>query len=210
MGGAGWEASRGDRTAGATLVGVGILIPIGMLHHPTHVEASMLSPIHGVLILLLIGGAFGFAHVAVRLGGSRPAVLAGAVSYALSVVANLLAGLVNGFVVPRLHAAGSAGDQLGLLWILNQTLAEFAVLSCGAALLLWGVALLRAEGTPSRILGLAGIAAGAVPAVLLLVGAMRMDVGGALLAYGLQAMWGALAGAALLSGRFEGAQSQRG
>lgn len=188
---------EGDRPAGAALVGAGILIPLAMLHHPTHVSAALLTPIHGLLIALLLATACAFAHLALRLGIARPPVLCGALLYGVSLVANLLAATINGFVVPRLAEAGATG-AFAALWAMNQALAELAVLTAGTALLLWGWAAARQGALWPRTLLVAGAALGALPALLLLFGAISMDVQGALVTYGAQALWGALAGAALL------------
>lgn len=197
----GTEAEVGDRIAGTILLVTGVLIPFGMLHHPTHVTASHLSPLHGALIALLLGSAYGFAHLVLRLGIIRPHVLGGVVLYSISVVANLLAGTINGFVVPRLAAIGPSSGDLALLWEVNQALVQVAVITAGTALILWGTAFAAREDVLSRVIFVAGIVLGAVPAALLLAGVIRMDVNGALLAYASQASWGALVGWLLLGGR---------
>lgn len=143
---------------------------------------------------------YGFAHLALRLGIARPLVLGGAVLYGVSALANLLAGTTNGFVVPRLASDRVFPGQIELLWEMNQALVELAVLTGGTALVLWGSAFSRHEGALARLIFFAGLPMGAVPPALLLAGVIRMDLHGALLAYGLQAVWGALVGWALLRG----------
>jgi hypothetical protein len=170
-----------------------VLIPFGMLHHPTDVDAQLLSPLHAALILLLLGTAYGFAHMVLRLGIARPSVLGGAMLFGFSVETNLMAGLVNGFAVPGL-AAGDSADQIRTLWEINQALVAFAAVSGGAAILLWGIAFWTATGMLARVIAVSAVLLGAVPAVFVGAGIIRMDVQGALLAYGSHAICGALVG----------------
>ena len=65
--------------------------------------------------------------------------------------------------------------------------------------------LARWSGLEARAIGLAGLAAGAVPPALLLTGALDMDVAGAFLVYAVQATWGAGVGLHLLRRRAAGA-----
>lgn len=190
----------GDRVAGAVLVAAGLLIPLGMLHHPTRLDSALVSPLHGAMLALLFATTYGFAHQAIALGIRRPPVLAGAVLYAMSAVANLLTTTMNGFVAPRLAAGGFDGDQLRLLWEVTLVLAEAGVLSGGAAIALWSVAWLRRAGRSARLVASAGLLTGVLSITLLLVGLVRMDLHGATIVYTLQAAWGVLMGWVLFTG----------
>lgn len=194
----------GDRIAGLLLIGAAAASLIAMAHHPSGAHAgAMAGLVHGAMMLVLAAMAFGFAHFARRRGLERPAVLAGLVAYAISAGAHLGAAAINGFVVPALalRGAGAVGHDVFLLaWEANQALARLGVFASGAAFLLWSLDWLRRPGLEFRLIGLAGLAAGAVPAGLLAAGAIRMDVAGAFLVYAAHGAWSALVGLHLLRG----------
>ena len=176
---------------------------IGMAHHPTSVADAHLSQwVHGLLILFLGLTAFGFAAFCAASGPGRPAILAGAVSYAMAMIGHTGAATVNGFAVAILAERGEpiGRDTLLLAWDINQALAQLGVVAAGTAILLWSVDLLGRGGRGARLLGLLGLAAGAVPAVLLVSGAMRLNLSGALAAYSAHAAWAAALGLYLLRG----------
>jgi len=187
-----------DRTAGGVLIGAAAASVLAMAHHPTSAHAAgMGAAVHGAMIALLAAMAFGFAHFALRRGVRRPAVLAGLVAYGFSLVFHAGAATINGFVVPALAARGPSAvghDVLLFAWEANQALAGLGVYATGAAFAAWGADLLRG----SRLLGLAGIAAGAVPAALVAAGVLEMNVAGAFAVYAAHAAWAALLGVHLI------------
>lgn len=194
-----------DRIAGALLVTAAAGTVLAMAHHPTSPHAAGLGgAVHGSLIVLLATIAFGFTHFAMRRGLCRPAVLAGLVAYAISLFAHAAAATINGFVVPALAARGpgAAGRDIFLFaWETNQALARIGVYATGAAFLLWSTDLLRRGTSQAPEIGLAGLTAGAVPALLLAAGVIAMDLSGAFLVYATHAGWTALVGLHLLRGR---------
>ena len=200
------HANPSDRIAGGAMIATALLVVLAMAHHPSgaHGAGGLAGLVHGAMIVLLAVLTFAFTHFARRLGLDGWAVLAGLVAYAISLAAHIGAATVNGFVVPSLAARGVDNHDIFLLaWETNQALAKLGVYATGAAYALWGVELLRRGGL-ARWLGLAGVAAGIVPAVLLATGAIRMDVAGAFLVYAVHVGWAALVGAWLLAGKQNG------
>lgn len=194
-----------DRIAGAALIAGAAASVLAMAHHPTgaHGAGGLAGLVHGAMIVLLALQAFGFSHFALRRGLGAPAVLAGLIAYGASLFAHVGAATINGFIVPAIAARGPGAvshDIFLFAWEANQALAKLGVYATGTAFVLWGLHLLRAGGTWPRLLGLAGLAAGMVPAALLAAGAIRMDVAGAFLVYAVHAFWAALVGFWLIRG----------
>ncbi len=199
------ETESGDRIAGAALAIAAVGTVAAMTHHPTGAHSGGLAGlVHGTMIVLLGATAFGFSHLAIRRGIRRPLALAGLVAYAISLLSHAAAATINGFAVPALAARGSAAaghDMFLLAWELNQALARIGLYATAAAFILWSSDFIRRGNRLTRMAGLAGIVAGALPAALLASGSIEMDVAGALIAYSLNAVWTALVGVLLLSGR---------
>lgn len=174
------------RSAGMTLAGAALVSILAMAHHPSG-PSGLAQPVHGAMMLVVIATLAGFAWFAARRGLSRFAVLAGLVAYAAGAVANLLAAAINGFVAPALAGGDISADIFRLCWELNQALAYGAVYAASIAFVLWGGDMLLTKKQPQRLLGLAGLAAGLVPAALLAGRAIEMDVAGAFIVYAMQA-----------------------
>ena len=193
-----------DRIAGVSLIAAAASSVLAMAHHPSGAHSGALGGlVHGAMIVLLAAMAFGFAHFAGRRGLGRPAVLAGLIVYGLGLFAHAGAATINGFVVPALASRGHGAvghDVFLLAWEANQALARLGVFATGAAFLLWSLDFLRRPGVEARLIGLAGLLAGAIPAVLLAGGGIRMDLAGAFLVYAVHAAWTALVGIHLLRG----------
>lgn len=199
------QAANGDRAAGVALIAAAGLSMLAMSHHPTSLRAgALIGIVHGAMILFAGMMAFGFTHVARLRGLERPAVLAGLVAYAISVFANIGAALASGFIAPALaaQAPGASHDLFDLTWAMNQALAKLGVAATGAAYLLWSLDLWRT----SRPAALLGMAAGGVPAALVMSGTgMHLHV--AVLVYAAQVLWAALIGWLLLRGTLRDAAS---
>ena len=193
-----------ERIGGVALMVAAAGTMVGMAHHPTGMADAHLSQwVHGLLIVFLGLTAFGFAAFCAVSGPGRPAILAGAVSYAMALIGHVGAATVNGFAVAVLASRGEpiGRDTLLLAWDINQALAQLGVVAAGAAILLWSIDLLGRKAGQARLLGLLGVVAGAVPSVLLVSGAMTMNLTGAFTAYAAHAAWAAALGICLLRGR---------
>lgn len=198
-------AHKDDRIAGSALLATAALSIVAMAHHPTSAQARSLTGIvHGALLLLVVSMAFGFAHVARRRGIGRPSILAGLIAYGISVVANIGAGLINGFIVPTLAARGDIGRDVFLFaWEANQALATLGVVATGVAFVFWSFDFLGRRTVPANVIGVCGLLAGIVPMSLLLGGWIDMNVAGAFAIYGAHAAWAGLVGLYTLRGRLD-------
>ena len=197
-----------ERIGGAALLAAGVGIVFGMAHHPTSVADAHLSQwIHGLLIVFVGLTAFGFAAFCAARGPGRPAILAGAVAYAMAMIGHTGAVTVNGFAVAVLAARGEpiGRDTMLLAWDINQALAQLGVAAAGTAIVLWSLDLLGRKSGESRLLGVLGVLLGTGPVVLLLWGVISMNAAGAFVAYGAHATWGAALGLHLLRGKTTGA-----
>lgn len=193
----------GTRAAGWALVSVAAAAALAMSHHPTSAHDGGLNMgIHGLLIALTGVGAYGFLQWSRLRGLDQPEVAAGLIAYLIAMFGHLGAATIDGFVVTALaHGDGAGAEGLPLAYAANQALARVGVFGASAAYLLWSTELLRrGPGGWERAVGVAGLAAGAVPVLLLATGVLRMNLSGALIIYGLQWGWMALVGLLMLRG----------
>jgi hypothetical protein len=162
----------------------------------------MIQMVHGLLLTFLALTTFGFATLAAA-RGPGPAILAGIVCYAFALFGHVGAAMIDGFVVPALAARGASvgRDMFLLTWEMNQAFAGLGVIAAGFAILLWSLDFLGRRSGETRAIGALGLAAGGGPAALLLLGAIEMNVTGAMLAYSAHAAWGAAVGVHLLRGK---------
>jgi hypothetical protein len=202
------ELVGSDRFAGAAQIAAAAASVLAMAHHPSSAHGGPLGGIvHGAMIVLLALQVYGFVHFARRRGLARPAILAGLVAYGISLFGHVAAATINGFVVPAIAARGSGAvshDIFLFAWEANQAFAALGVYATGSAFILWSIDLLRRDAGWSRLIALAGIVAGVVPAALLASGAIRLNVGGAFIVYAIHAAWAALVGVMLIGGSNRG------
>ena len=191
-------ARDGSRIAGVVMIAASLGVVVAMGHHPSGAHGGPLGWIvHGGMIALLSLLAWGFLMFCVERGAARPLIVAGMIAYSVSLFAHIGAATINGFVVPALGnpaAPPVSHDLFRLAWHANQALAKLGVYMTGAAYVLWSIDLLRDPSRPARLTGALGLVAGAVPAVLLAIGALQMDVAGAFAIYAAHVAWSALVG----------------
>ena len=173
-----------------------------MAFHPSDAHAGGLAAaVHSSMIILLSLMGWGFLQFSLARGLGSGWVSAGLLAYAVSIFGHLVAGTINGFVVPALAnpEAPIIHDIFRFAWQANQAFAKLGMIAGSVAYLLWSADLLR-DGS-GRLLGGAGAAIGIAVPVLLLSGLVRLDVHGALLLYGLQALWAMMVGVAMIHRR---------
>lgn len=183
------------RVGGAVLIAVAILAVFAIVYHPVDGQGDnqVNRAIHALMMILVLLLSFGFARFALRRGIVRPAVLAGAIGYAVSVCAEIGAATINGFIVPDLAAGGIADpDIYSLAREANQTLAALGVYAGGSALVFWGLDLAWHGSWRDRATSLPGLSLGLISVLLLATGVVQMDVAGALLLYTMGAAWAVL------------------
>jgi len=195
------------RIAGIVLLVAAVLIIMAMAHHPsglehgdTRIGMTLGGFIHAAMIILLGANLWGLTVFSIRqtLGGW---MLAGIVAYGISFVGNLIAGLVNGFIVPAVAAQvdhAESGDLFILLWQSNQAAAQLGVYAASAAFFFWSISLLSRKKAEDLVMGGLGLLAAIVPSTALYTGMIALNVDGAFLAYGAQAAWTGLVGLQML------------
>jgi len=193
------------RRAGQALL-LGILLPLLILGlHPTAHDlatdagarmAAVNRLVHGTAIASLPLLFFGVTGLARHLRWS-PAATLGLVAYGFSVVGNLVAALMSGFVAPgaiaRLQAADPAEvvvDRALLRYTgdLNQAFARMAVVAAGVAILLWAYDIARGRRL-TRATAVVGAVVGLALVLGMVGGVLHLDVRGVIIATALQAVW---------------------
>ena len=152
--------------------------------------------VHTMMIVLIAANLWGLTVFSLR-QGLDGWLLAGLLSYGLSVLGNVIAALINGFIVPAVAAVLEHPAPRGifvLLWESNQAAARFAIYSAGVAFVIWSVFLIRRRSQEDLVLASIGLTAGVLPGAALYSRAIALDADGALLAYGIQAVWIGLVG----------------
>lgn len=196
--------TTGNRVAGAVMAAAALGTVLAMAHHPSGMHGGPVGGVvHGAMIILLMALTWGFLMFAVQRGAGRPLIAAGLLAYAVSLFAHIGAAMINGFIVPALNnpdAPPVSHDLFRLAWHSNQALAKLGVYMTCAAYALWSLDLMRDRTNMMRLAGVGGLAAGALPAVLLATGKIRMDVAGAFLTYTMHATWAMLVGLLLWRG----------
>ena len=191
------EPGNLSRDGGIALVAGAIASIILMMNHPSGAHGGPLGGIvHGGMMLALSAIYFGYAAMVIGRGVWTAPIL-GLLAGAVSLAAHIAAATINGFTVPVMGAwpGGAPGHDVFLLaWLLNQALAGVGVFATGLADLCFALDLRRDH----PILAAAGAIAGVVPAALLATGVIKLDVHGALLAYGLHGLWALALGIMML------------
>ena len=151
---------------------------------------------HGIAIAaqpLILLGLIGLSQYLEWSGMATGAL----VVYSFSVVGNLVAALMSGFVasdvIDRLRGADIADTTpyqalLHYTGSINQAFARVAVLAAGVAILLWSSEIGRTRRL-SRTSAVVGMAVGLILMLGLLLGQLHPDVRGIILATALQALW---------------------
>jgi hypothetical protein len=169
--------SSSHRSAAIILITVNVLSVLMMAHHPT---ASMESPIGFMQTLISIRGLNQLVHggliattlitwlclVEFSAHNLKQALLRnGILLYSLGTFAMVGAAMTNGFIITRLaegllqfssdlQAASPLLFQFS--WALNQTLADFAVITMCAGIACWSMHLISGA-KHARIIGIAGL-----------------------------------------------------
>jgi hypothetical protein len=211
--------------AGTILLIATALELLAMAHHPTVTPhalpgvtvieqavqqipklAALSGLVHALLMALMLTVVYSLVEFALRRGLTRPAVRAGCIAYAAGVIVMLGAALVSGWVTPGLmiltpHSTPEDlainGQLLSLCQALNQSCANFGAVAMSAGIVLWSFDLMMEKGA-RRLIGGAGIFLGAVPALALIFGLLRLNVHGATELLAVQAVWNIMIAIALL------------
>lgn len=191
------EKVQSLRWAGA-LLAVSALLAAGLMHYHPHGDdgARMIRGVHGGLLALIVVQPVVLGLLARAMGWRiLPAMALG--FFTFGTLGALLAGLINGFVVPAIweYPEGEIGSGVTqLAWEMNQAAATAGAVGAGLGIALFGAALWQ---TDWKVTGVLGLLAGAVPAALLVTGVTDMHFYGALWTYIAQLSWLVWLGVAL-------------
>ena len=189
------------RTAGFILCAAALATVVAMAFHPSDVHARGVgAAVHASMIVLLALMGWGFLQFALARGITGAWVSAGLVAYAVSMFAHIEAGTINGFVVPALIEPAVSHDIFRFSWQANQAFAKLGMIAGSIAYVFWSIDLWHGSARSERLLGASGAVIGIAVPALLLSGLVRLDVHGALLLYGLQALWAVMVGVAMIRG----------
>jgi len=207
---------------GALLAASSLLAVALMAHHPSVSSHSMDAAlaemaqkaplaklVHGGLIALMGVQTFALVELSTRLGWHRPAVRGAVLAYVAGTLAMVGAALISGFILPNIAlrfegALGDAAEPLRYIVtassLANRSLATFGAVAMSTGIALWSSVLARgARG--AQLVAALGFLVGIVPAVALLLGALRLEVAGMTLVVVAQAAWNIAVGVALARGR---------
>ena len=201
---------RHPMTAGLT-IGLATVLAIAFVaHHPIaagqdHSEilddivrkASLDRLVHGALIGIMGAFLFGFSGFAACLGPDRPLVRLGLIAYAAGCASTVGAALIDGFIAPdvaiRFVTAPAedtrvAYDFLRIAGSAIQYLTKLGLVLLSVSILSWSAALIRSAG-PRRWIGLLGLAAGGIPAALILAAGTVMTPHSLIAILAVQGIW---------------------
>lgn len=184
------------RFAGTVLIVEALMSIATMLFHPEVTQSTAMGAIaqivdhstsarwvHGLMMVFIVLNYFAISEYAelLRRRGASPNL--GLVFYIFGAMAFLLAATISGFMMTTLAERYSelsisaqesflhTGRALGAA---NQAFAKSGTIAYGVTAFAWGVVLVRYRGF-ARIVGVAGVVAGAPVALGILLG-MRLDV----------------------------------
>ena len=161
--------------------------------------------VHAVELACVLSLAFGFTSLAARIGLRRPAVLAACIAYVFGCLAMVGAAVTDGFITGDVasyylqtgHSVDTGREMIHLCYVVIQDLAAASWFFQSVGVLAMAVALLRERGL-QRIVGVLGLATGALAPIAIIATWPTMDtavVVGVLLA---QLVWNAAAATLLL------------
>ena len=138
--------------------------------------------VHAVELACVLGLAFGFTSLAVRIGPRRPAVLGACIAYVAGCLAMVGAAITDGFITGDVaryylqagHSVDTGREMIHLCYVAIQDLAAASWFFQCAGVLAMGLALLRERGLP-RVVGTLGLATGAVSPIVILANWPTMD-----------------------------------
>ncbi|HTD04672.1 hypothetical protein [Undibacterium sp.] len=156
--------------------------------------------VHGMLIVMLAILAAGFAVFGALLGARRPAVMFAITAYGLGCCAMVAAMLLDGFVTPQMARQFISAPEADIevvrvvmrsLGTVIQVLTKAGLLSICAALLAWSYALCSGVKVSrwSFWCAAAGIAAGLLPAMLILFADIRLAPASLTAIFAIHAVW---------------------
>ena len=168
-------------------------------------NTAMHRLVHAVELACVLSLAFGFTSLAARTGLRRPAVLGACIAYIVGCLAMVGAAITDGFITGDVanyylqagHSVDTGREMIHLCYVVIQDLAAASWFFQSVGVLAMALALLRERGV-QRIVGVLGLATGALVPIAIVATWPTMDtavVVGILLA---QLLWNAAVATLLL------------
>lgn len=213
------SSARATAWAGWILIIFALLAVVFMAMHPTagtHDAGEFVTRVgrgvpgntlvHGSLVTIIVVMAGCTLWLRDLLGSHRPTVRAAMLCVVVGTAGAVVAGLINGFIVPNVSAryVGASAAEIEMLKPVlhfarecNATCARVSVVGLSLASVLWSVVLIGLGGW-RRAIGVAGIACGVAPLLIHAGEHMQMDVPGYGLFVVIHGIWSILAGVVMI------------
>jgi hypothetical protein len=187
-------AQQNQRNMGILLMVSGAVAIFLMSHHPTHFHSSNLNAlVHGGMIAVILVSTLGVTFLAIAQGIKRPFVLAALQLYGIGSIFNILAALINGFVIPQWLSQATVPnieDIQSLAWIINQNAGRLAIYTHGLGILSFGIhLLLNAPTRLGRSISVVSFLIGSFTPLVLVLHDNHLTVHTALVVYSLESIW---------------------
>lgn len=139
---------------------------------------------HSLAVASLVLVTIGFLGLTARLGSANVLARTGMVTFACGAIAAMVAGVLNGLVLPALVEHHAESDPatldvvrliLGYNHALNHAFARVFMVAAAVAVVFWSIAIVTTRALP-RWTGVVGVVAGALAVAMVLFGAVDVDV----------------------------------
>ena len=161
--------------------------------------------VHAVELACVLGLAFGFTSLAARIGTQRSAVRGGLIAYLVGCLAMVIAAVTDGFITGDVaayylqagHSVDTGREMIHLCYAVVQDFAAASWFFQSVGVLAMAFALLRERGL-QRVVGVLGLATGAVPPIAILATWPTMDSAVVIGILSAQLVWNVAAAALLM------------
>ena len=161
--------------------------------------------VHAVELACVLGLAFGFASLAASTGSQKSAVRGALIAYVVGCVAMVVAAVIDGFITGDVasyylkagHSVDTGREMIHLCYVVVQDFAAASWFFQSVGVLAMAFALLRERGL-QRVVGVLGLATGAVPPIAIVATWPTMDTGVVLGILSAQLVWNVAAAVLLM------------
>lgn len=161
--------------------------------------------VHAIELACVLGLASGFASLAASTGTRRFAVRGALIAYVVGCVAMVIAAITDGFLTGDVasyylragHSVDTGREMIHLCYAVVQDFAAVAWFLQSAGVLAMSLALMRERGL-QRVVGMLGLATGAVPPIAIVATWPTMDGGVVIGVLSVQLVWNVAAAVLLM------------
>ncbi len=161
--------------------------------------------VHAVELACVLGLAFGFTSLAARIGTQRSAVRGALIAYLVGCLAMVIAAVTDGFITGDVaayylqagHSVDTGREMIHLCYTVVQDFAAASWFFQSVGVLAMACALLRERGA-HRVVGVLGLATGALPPIAIVATWPAMDGGVVIGILSAQLVWNVAASVLLM------------